>query len=248
MVNRARRQRPIPLPARAGCSSISSKRTPTTAKSSSRFLKWAVTEGQKLSPALDYAPLPDNVQQRELKLLDTIKYDFAPPPDNFMGVSRTKSAVPPALRPFDFSDRRKIVNEAAKNQTTPGTKSAGGQFGDRAFKWLTLLMALAVFALIALIGYELFRGSQPRAAKIRLAFSRQQRLGSGQRRFTARCRSSSARSFPRPSRSSSPCPSASPPRFISPNSRRSGCASRSSCSSNCSPPCRASFSACGEFL
>ena len=38
------------------------------------FLKWAVTEGQKLSPALDYAPLPDNVQQRELKLLDTIKY------------------------------------------------------------------------------------------------------------------------------------------------------------------------------
>jgi phosphate transport system substrate-binding protein len=37
------------------------------------FLKWAVTEGQKLSPALDYAPLPDEVQQRELKLLDTIK-------------------------------------------------------------------------------------------------------------------------------------------------------------------------------
>jgi hypothetical protein len=25
-------------------------------------------------PALDYAPLPDSVQQRELKLLDTIKY------------------------------------------------------------------------------------------------------------------------------------------------------------------------------
>jgi len=38
------------------------------------FLKWAVTDGQKLSPALDYAPLPDNVQQRELALLDTIKY------------------------------------------------------------------------------------------------------------------------------------------------------------------------------
>jgi phosphate transport system substrate-binding protein len=38
------------------------------------FLRWAVTEGQKLSPALDYAPLPDNVQQRELKLLGTINY------------------------------------------------------------------------------------------------------------------------------------------------------------------------------
>jgi len=37
------------------------------------FLKWAVTEGQKLSPALDYAPLPEAVQQRELKLLETIK-------------------------------------------------------------------------------------------------------------------------------------------------------------------------------
>jgi len=37
------------------------------------FLKWAVTEGQKITSALDYAPLPDNVVQRELALLDTIK-------------------------------------------------------------------------------------------------------------------------------------------------------------------------------
>src|SRR6185295_8026101 len=32
-------------------------------------------------------------------------------------------------------------------------------FGDRAFKWLTLVMALSVFALILLIGFELWRGS-----------------------------------------------------------------------------------------
>ena len=38
------------------------------------FLKWAVTDGQKLSSQLDYAPLPENVQQRELQLLNTIKY------------------------------------------------------------------------------------------------------------------------------------------------------------------------------
>ncbi|HTR43906.1 MAG TPA: phosphate ABC transporter substrate-binding protein PstS [Pseudomonadales bacterium] len=38
------------------------------------FLKWAITDGQKLSPSLDYAPLPDEVQQRELKLLDTVTY------------------------------------------------------------------------------------------------------------------------------------------------------------------------------
>jgi phosphate transport system substrate-binding protein len=38
------------------------------------FLKWAITDGQKLSSQLDYAPLPEEVQQRELKLIDTIKY------------------------------------------------------------------------------------------------------------------------------------------------------------------------------
>ncbi len=38
------------------------------------FLKWAVTDGQKLSPSLDYASLPDAIQQRELKLLDTVTY------------------------------------------------------------------------------------------------------------------------------------------------------------------------------
>jgi phosphate transport system substrate-binding protein len=37
------------------------------------FLKWCVTEGQKTSPQLDYASLPDSVQQRELKLLETVK-------------------------------------------------------------------------------------------------------------------------------------------------------------------------------
>ncbi len=36
------------------------------------FLKWSVTEGQKISPKLDYAPLPDNVQQRVSKLLDSV--------------------------------------------------------------------------------------------------------------------------------------------------------------------------------
>lgn len=38
------------------------------------FLKWAITDGQKISATLDYAPLPENVQQRELKLIDSIKY------------------------------------------------------------------------------------------------------------------------------------------------------------------------------
>lgn len=37
------------------------------------FLKWAITDGQKLSPSLDYAPLPESVQTRELELINTIQ-------------------------------------------------------------------------------------------------------------------------------------------------------------------------------
>ena len=46
----------------------------TAGKELTAFLKWAITDGQKLSPSLDYAPLPDEVQQRELKLLGTVTY------------------------------------------------------------------------------------------------------------------------------------------------------------------------------
>jgi phosphate transport system permease protein len=53
--------------------------------------------------------------------------------------------------------KRIIVNQSSNIQT--GQPARGGQFGDNAFKWLTLLMALTVFVLIALIGYELFHGS-----------------------------------------------------------------------------------------
>ena len=34
-------------------------------------------------------------------------------------------------------------------------------FGDRAFKWLTLVMALSIVVLIGLIGFELFNGAKP---------------------------------------------------------------------------------------
>ena len=45
-------------------------------------------------------------------------------------------------------------------------KSSGvSHFGDSTFKWLTLLMALSVFVLIALIGYELFVGARPSIQK-----------------------------------------------------------------------------------
>ena len=39
-------------------------------------------------------------------------------------------------------------------------KNAGRHFGDSAFKWLTLVMALSIFALIILIGFELAGGSR----------------------------------------------------------------------------------------
>jgi phosphate transport system substrate-binding protein len=46
----------------------------THGKKLASFLKWAVTDGQKLTPDLDYAPLPEAVQKRELELLNTIRY------------------------------------------------------------------------------------------------------------------------------------------------------------------------------
>jgi phosphate transport system substrate-binding protein len=50
------------------------QKNPDHGKKLVEFLKWAITDGQKISSTLDYAPLPETVQQRELKLLDTIKY------------------------------------------------------------------------------------------------------------------------------------------------------------------------------
>ena len=38
------------------------------------FLKWALTEGEKQAKALDYAPLPDEVQKKVLARVESIKY------------------------------------------------------------------------------------------------------------------------------------------------------------------------------
>jgi phosphate transport system permease protein len=53
------------------------------------------------------------------------------------------------------------MSTATESQTTRSlAMPAHHAWGDRAFKWLTLVMALSVFVLIALIGYELAHGSQ----------------------------------------------------------------------------------------
>ena len=51
------------------------------------------------------------------------------------------------------------MNESVPVQPATVRAHGGSHFGDRAFKWLTLFMALSVFVLIALIGYELAHGS-----------------------------------------------------------------------------------------
>lgn len=38
------------------------------------FLNWAITEGEDMAATLDYAPLPDSVQERVLERIKTIKY------------------------------------------------------------------------------------------------------------------------------------------------------------------------------
>jgi len=39
------------------------------------FVKWAVTEGQQYSAALDYAPLPKNIQKLDVEKLKTVQYN-----------------------------------------------------------------------------------------------------------------------------------------------------------------------------
>jgi phosphate transport system permease protein len=56
--------------------------------------------------------------------------------------------------------RQKIVNETATAVEMMKTKAAG-QWGDQAFKWLTLVMAFSIFVLIAFIGLELSLNSRP---------------------------------------------------------------------------------------
>src|SRR5467141_4852685 len=46
---------------------------PAIGKKLVEFLKWAMTKGEGMAKDLDYAPLPDNVQQRVLKRIDEIK-------------------------------------------------------------------------------------------------------------------------------------------------------------------------------
>ena len=53
-----------------------------------------------------------------------------------------------------------VTSAPTKTNLKTTTAKNGQHFGDRAFKWLTLLMALTVFALIVLIGYELAHGSK----------------------------------------------------------------------------------------
>ncbi len=46
----------------------------TKGKKLVEFLKWAESDGEKMAKDLDYAPLPETLQQRVLKRIDEIKY------------------------------------------------------------------------------------------------------------------------------------------------------------------------------
>jgi len=63
--------------------------------------------------------------------------------------------------------------EANVTKAVPDVKRAipgVSRFGDRAFQWLTFLMACSIFVLIALIGFELFFSARPAIQKFGLHF------------------------------------------------------------------------------
>ncbi len=47
----------------------------TEAKETVTFLHWVLTEGQKMEPAMDYAPIPAPIQKMELNLLRKVNYN-----------------------------------------------------------------------------------------------------------------------------------------------------------------------------
>jgi phosphate transport system permease protein len=58
--------------------------------------------------------------------------------------------------------------DASLTRATPSVSRrdvANSRFGDRAFGWLTMLMAFSIFVLIVLIGWELSRGATPAIRK-----------------------------------------------------------------------------------
>jgi phosphate transport system substrate-binding protein len=50
------------------------QKDPAKGKKLVEFLKWELTEGQKMTAALDYAPLPKSLQERVLERVSQIKY------------------------------------------------------------------------------------------------------------------------------------------------------------------------------
>ena len=50
------------------------QKDPAKGKKLVEFLKWAEKDGEKMAKDLEYAPLPENLQQRVLKRIDEIKY------------------------------------------------------------------------------------------------------------------------------------------------------------------------------
>jgi phosphate transport system substrate-binding protein len=49
------------------------QKDPAKGKKLVAFLKWALNDGEKMAKDLDYAPLPESVQQHVLKRIDEIK-------------------------------------------------------------------------------------------------------------------------------------------------------------------------------
>ena len=69
-----RARTPTRFAGRPGCLCISNKRITAKGKKLVEFLKWAEKNGEQMARNLEYAPLPENLQERVLKRIGEIKY------------------------------------------------------------------------------------------------------------------------------------------------------------------------------
>jgi phosphate transport system substrate-binding protein len=50
------------------------QKDPAKGRKLAEFLNWALTQGEPMASSLDYAPLPESLQQRVLEGIKQIKY------------------------------------------------------------------------------------------------------------------------------------------------------------------------------
>ena len=109
------------------------QKDPAKGKKLVEFLKWAAKDGEKMAKNLDYAPLPENVQERVLKEVNDIKYQEdstgnrnVPPAESVIYL-RAQFRAQPNVRGSSQALRRRSLRGAERRARAGRVESAGSR-------------------------------------------------------------------------------------------------------------------------